>query len=68
MLTALGSIATQHANPTKNTMEKVRQLLDYAATRPDAIITYLGVGTPSPHIQWIQVKSLTGLATFMSQQ
>ncbi len=40
MLAALGSIATQQANPTKNTMKKVRQFLDYASTHPDAIVTY----------------------------
>jgi hypothetical protein len=40
MLAALGSLATQQANPTQNTMEKVKQLLDYAATHPDAIVTY----------------------------
>jgi hypothetical protein len=39
MLTALGSLATQQANPTVNTMIKVRQFLDYAATHPDAIVT-----------------------------
>jgi hypothetical protein len=40
MLTALGSIATQQANPTKNTMIKVKQFLDYAFTHPNAIMTY----------------------------
>jgi hypothetical protein len=40
MLTALGSIAAQQANPTKNTMIKVKQFLDYAFTHPDAIMTY----------------------------
>jgi hypothetical protein len=40
MLTALGSIATQQANPTKNTMIKVKQFLDYAFTHLDAIVTY----------------------------
>jgi hypothetical protein len=40
MLTALGSLAMQQANPTVNTIIKVRQFLDYAATHPDAIITY----------------------------
>jgi hypothetical protein len=40
MLTALGSLATQQANPTVNTMIKVRQFLDYAATHPDAIVPY----------------------------
>jgi hypothetical protein len=40
MLAALGSIATQQANPTENTMKKVRQFLDYASTHPDAIVMY----------------------------
>jgi hypothetical protein len=40
MLTALGSIATQQVNPTKNTMIKVKQFLDYAATHPEAFVTY----------------------------
>ncbi len=40
MLTALGSIATQQANPTTNTMIKVKHFLDYAFTHPDAIVTY----------------------------
>ncbi len=40
MLTALGSIATQQANPTKNTMIKVKQFLDYAPTHPNVIMTY----------------------------
>ena len=40
MLPALGSIATQQASPTENTMKKVKHFLDYAASHPDAIITY----------------------------
>jgi hypothetical protein len=40
MLVALGSIATQQANPTKNTMKKVQNFLDNASTHPDAIVTY----------------------------
>ncbi len=40
MLTALGSLATQQANPTTNTKKLVHQFLDYVATYPDAIITY----------------------------
>jgi hypothetical protein len=40
MLAALGSIAIQQANPTENTIKKVRQFLDYASTHSDAIITY----------------------------
>jgi hypothetical protein len=40
MLMALGSLAIQQANPTTNTKKLVHQFLDYAATHPDAIITY----------------------------
>ena len=40
MLTALGSIAVQQANPTEHTMQKVKQLLHYAVTHPDAILSY----------------------------
>ncbi len=40
MLPALGSVAAQQANPMQNTKKLVHQFLDYAATHPDAIITY----------------------------
>jgi hypothetical protein len=40
MLMALGSLATQQANPTTITKKLVHQFLDYAVTHPDAIITY----------------------------
>jgi hypothetical protein len=40
MLPALGSLATQQANPTQNTKKLVHQFLNYAATHPNAIITY----------------------------
>ena len=40
MLAALGSIVTQQASPTANSMHKIKQLLDYAATHPYAAVTY----------------------------
>ena len=40
VITALGSIATQQASPTENTMRKIHQFLDYIATHPDEIITF----------------------------
>ncbi len=40
MLTALGSLATQQANPTTKTKKMVDQFLNYVATHPNAIITY----------------------------
>ena len=42
ILTALSSIAAQKANPTEQTMQKVKQFLYYATTHPDSIITYDG--------------------------
>ena len=40
MLTALVSIATQKAKPTDQTMQKFKQLLDYAASHPDTVLLY----------------------------
>ena len=38
MLVAPSAIASDQAAPTKNTIEKVEQLLDYAASQEDAVI------------------------------
>ncbi len=40
MLTALSAIASKQATPTKNTLKKVAQFLDYAATHPDAVLMF----------------------------
>ena len=40
MIPSLGSIAAQQANPTEQSIQKVEQLLDYAGTHPDTVITY----------------------------
>ena len=40
MLVALGSISTDQARPTKTTLEKVEQFLDYAASQDYAVVTY----------------------------
>jgi hypothetical protein len=40
MPATLGSITTQQANSTENTMKKVCQFLDYVSTHPDAILMY----------------------------
>jgi hypothetical protein len=39
MLPALGMLATQQATPTKNTMKKIKQFLDYTSTNPNAVVT-----------------------------
>ena len=40
MLVALNEIATEQSAPTEKTVEKTFFLLDYAATHPDAVLTY----------------------------
>ena len=72
MLAALGSIATQQANPTENTMKKIRQFLDYAATHPDAIVTYrasdmvLAGHSDASYLSETKARSRAGGHFFMS--
>ncbi|KAL7487198.1 hypothetical protein ACHAW6_012800 [Cyclotella cf. meneghiniana] len=40
MLTALSAIALEQSSPTEETMKKVKQFLDYAASQEDAVIAY----------------------------
>ena len=40
MLAALGSLVSEQSSPTENTMKEVLLFLDYAATHPDAIVTF----------------------------
>ena len=40
ILCPLSAIAMDQENPTQETLKKVKKFLDYAATHPDAIITY----------------------------
>ena len=40
MLTALSAIASEQASPTVTTMRKANKFMDYAATHPDAVLTY----------------------------
>ena len=73
MLPALGSIATQQSKPTENTMKKVKQLLDYAATHPDAIITYrasnmvLAAHSDASYLSESKARSRAGGHFFMSE-
>ena len=72
MLPALGSIATQQANPTKNTMKNVKHFLDYAASHPDAIITYrasdivLAAHSDASYLSESKARSRAGGHFFMS--
>eukprot|EP00804_Cyclotella_cryptica_P008215 CCRYP_015150-RB/>CCRYP_015150-RB protein AED:0.19 eAED:0.17 QI:0/0/0/1/0/0/2/0/720 len=40
VLAALGSLAAQQANPTQLTLSHVKHFLDYAASHPDAMVTF----------------------------
>jgi hypothetical protein len=40
VLTPISAIASQSANPTKDTLAHAKQLLDYLATQEDAVLTY----------------------------
>ena len=72
MTTALGSLATQQSSPTTNTMAKIKQFLDYAATHPDAIVTYhpsnmvLAAHSDASYLSEINARSRAGGHFFMS--
>ena len=40
MLPAIGTLATQQAKPTATTLKGITQLLNYAATHPDAVLRF----------------------------
>ena len=40
ILHALSAIASEQAKPTKKTIERINQLLDYMATHPDAVVRF----------------------------
>ena len=40
ILHALSAIASEQAKPTKQTMARVQQLLDYMATNPNTVVRY----------------------------
>ena len=46
IMIAFGSIASPQENPTYQTMQKVKQFLDYESTHPDAIIAYQRCSSP----------------------
>ena len=72
MLAALGSLATQQANPNEHTVAKVTQFLDYASTHPNAIVTYhasdmvLAGHSNAPYLSESNACSQAGGHFFMS--
>jgi len=53
MVTAIGEIATQQAKGTQATMKAITQLLNYAATNPDAEVRFIA----SDMVLWIDSDS-----------
>jgi hypothetical protein len=74
MLTALGSLATQQANPTKNTLARINQFLDYALSHPDAGITdqasdmVLAVHSDTSYLSETKACSRAGGHFFLSEK
>ena len=72
MLVALSAIAADQAAPTKTTLEKVEQLLDYAASQEDAVITYhssdmvLAIHSDASYLSESKARSRAGGHFFMS--
>jgi hypothetical protein len=73
MLTALSSLAAEQANPTKRTMEKTLQFLDYAVSQDDAVVTYrksdmiLAVHSDASYLSEPKAKSCAGGHFFLSE-
>jgi hypothetical protein len=72
MLVALSAIASDQADPAKETMRKTLRFLDYVATHPDAILTYnrssmvLNVHSDASYLCKPKAKSRAGVHFFMS--
>eukprot|EP00804_Cyclotella_cryptica_P028370 CCRYP_016433-RA/>CCRYP_016433-RA protein AED:0.40 eAED:0.40 QI:0/-1/0/1/-1/1/1/0/247 len=73
MLTALGSLATQQANPTMTTLARVHQFLDYALSHPNAGVTYpvsdmvLAAHSDASYLSETNAHSHTGGHFFLSE-
>lgn len=73
MLTALGSLATQQANPTTTTLDRVYQFLDYALSHPNAGVTYrasdmiLAAHSDASYLSESNARSRAGGHFFLSE-
>jgi len=72
VLTPISAIASQSANPTKETLAHANQLLDYLATEEDAVLTYnrsemiMAVHSNASYLCKPNAKSRAGGHFFMS--
>ena len=66
MLTALSAIASDQAAPIETTMKKTKLFLDYAASHPDAVLTYqasdivLALYSDASYLSKLKARSRTG--------
>ena len=73
MLVALSTIASEQASPTRVTMKKVDQNLDYAASQEQAVLTYeasnmvLAVHSDASYLRESKARSRAGGHFFMSK-
>ena len=74
ILVALSSIASAQAAPTELTLSLIKQLLDYVATHPDAILTYeksdmvLAVDSDASYLSEPKARSRAGGHFYMSSE
>ena len=73
MLVALSAITSEQASPTRATMKKVDQFLDYAASQEQAVLTYeasdmvLAVHSDASYLSESKARSRAGGYFFMSK-
>ena len=73
MLIALSAITSEQASPTKSTMERVDQFLDYAASQEQAVLTYeasdmvLAVHSDASYLSESKARRCAGGNFFMSK-
>ena len=72
MLMPLSAIASEQAEPTEGTLIKIQQFLDYAATHPDAVLTFkasdmiLAVHSDASYLNESKARSRVGGHFFMT--
>ena len=73
ILTALSALASQQAAPTEETKRRTKQLLDYLATKEEAILTYrasnmiLAVHSDTSYLSERQAKGRVGGISFCQE-
>ena len=73
MLTPLSALASQQAKPTKETMKRAQQFLDFAATQEPAVLTYrksdmiLAIHSDAGYLNEENARSRAGGLHFLSK-